>query len=59
LKKHVKEHYLTEQHASRVCAVYAKGDDVTCVISAKNTNLSSYWYFFLLANDFPEKKKVF
>jgi len=43
LKKHVKEHYLTEMHATRVCAVYAKGDDVTCVISAKNTNLASYW----------------
>jgi len=43
LKKHMKEHYLTELHATRVCAVYGKGDDYTCVISAKNTNLDSFW----------------
>jgi len=43
LKKHMKEHYLTELYATRVSAVYAKGDDITCIISSKNTNLASFW----------------
>jgi len=43
LDSHMEAHYLKEMHAKRACAVYEKGDELTCIISAKNSNLSSFW----------------
>lgn len=43
LNSHLDAHYLKELHAARACAVYENGDDVVCIISAKNSNLNSFW----------------
>jgi len=42
MQKYMKEHYLNKDYADNACAVFG-GDELTCVLSAKNSSLSNFW----------------